>query len=90
MNKIDITIKKVCDYCHLEWSFHHPDSVPLITLHAHSIVGLSIPETLVRCPQCGRALYLRIQAQPYDLANHLDSPVAEWYFAHQEPETTHD
>ena len=75
MCRIDIAIKKVCNYCNLELSFHHPYATPIFTISDHSTSGLAIPDTFVNCPQCGRPFYLVIQAQPYDLANHLDNPV---------------
>ena len=76
MNQIDIAIKKVCDHCHIELSFHHPYDIGLTTISEHSTVTLRIYDTFVNCPKCGNPLYLRIQAQPYDIHNHLDSPVA--------------
>jgi len=82
MNQIDITVKKVCDYCHIELSFHHPYEVGLLTMSEHTTVTLRIYDTFVNCPNCERPLYLRIQGHPYDIHNHLDSPVAV-YLARQ-------
>ena len=84
MNQVDITIKKVCDYCKIELEFHHPynNNTPPTTLSEQTTVTLRIPDTFVNCPNCGRPLYLRIQSQPYDIHNHLDNPMVR-YLAQQ-------
>ncbi len=84
MCQIDITIKKACNYCKIELSFHHPYSTPIFTINEHSTSGLRIPDTFVNCPNCGRPFYLLIQAQPYDLANHLDTSVAMKMYQEQQ------
>ena len=74
--KIDITLQKVCPRCHTETPFiHYGDG--LITLGEHSTMELHVvAEEFLPCHHCGNPMYLRIQAQPYELANHLDSAVA--------------
>lgn|GEM_PF-1887765 len=73
--QIDITIKKVCPYCRIEISFHHPNEIGVITLGEHSTLELRIYDTFVNCETCGSPLYLRIQAQPFDKENHQDRAV---------------
>ncbi len=89
MNQIDIAIKKVCVYCKIEFAFHHPDdnNVPLTTLSEHSTTTLRILDTFVNCPKCGEPFFLRIQAQPYDIHNHLDNPVAVYLARQLDQET---
>lgn len=83
MNPIDISINKVCVTCGRETPlrFLHRQLFPL---SEHSIIGVRIdPDEFLLCATCGNPLRLRIQAQPYALANHLDTPVAKQLYQQQ-------
>ena len=75
MNQIDITIRQVCTTCRIERPFrYHGD---LMTLGEQTRIEVRVDQDeFFPCPTCGNPMRLCIQAQPYELANHLDSPVA--------------
>lgn len=77
MNQIDITIQQVCATCRTERPFRYYGA-GLITMGEHSNMELRVdPDEFSLCPGCGNPMRLRIQAQPYELVNHLDTPVAK-------------
>ncbi len=79
MNKIDITLKKVCSTCQTETPFHHADA--LMTLSEHTTIQLHVEAgEFLPCQQCGNFLYLCIKARPYELENHLDNPMAHYLY----------
>lgn len=74
MNQIDITIKKVCDVCGVEIELHRHYPASLMALSEHPTLTLKIPDAFINCPCCGLPPYLRNQAQPHDIRNHIDIP----------------
>ena len=73
--KIDITLHKVCSTCHIETPFRFLND--LITVGEHSTIECRVDaDEFLPCLLCGNPMRLRIEAQPYELVNHLDSAVA--------------
>ena len=76
MNNIDLTIQKMCSTCKTEMPFRYFGN-GLLNLGDHSNMELRVdPDESSLCPTCGNPLRLYIQAYPYELVNHLDTPVA--------------
>lgn len=76
MNQIDVTIQKVCSTCRTETPFRYLGS-SLVTLGERSTMELRVdPDEFLLCPTCGNPMRLHIKCQPYELVNHLDTPVA--------------
>jgi hypothetical protein len=75
MNQIDITMQKVCTTCHTEIAFRYLGDI--VTLSERTTVEVRVDaDEFLPCAICGNPLRLCIKAQPYDLANHLDTPIA--------------
>ena len=84
--KIDITLRRVCATCQTEEPMHFCDD--LQTMGENTTLEMRVdPDEFTLCPVCGNPLRLRIKAQPYELVNHLDTPVAramyEWERSHE-------
>jgi hypothetical protein len=76
MNKIDITLSIVCSTCHTSKPFH--TNLGMVTFSEHSFMEMRVdPDEFQLCPTCQNPLRLQLQAHPYELVNHLDSPVAQ-------------
>lgn len=74
MTQIDITLTIVCSTCGTMPLSNAGDS--LFTLNEHTTVRIKVqPHEFGLCPACGNPVSLQVQAQPYELANHLDNPV---------------
>lgn len=75
MNKIDITLTIVCSTCRTSKPFH--TNLGIVTLSEHSVFEMRVDsDEFQLCPTCQNPLRLHIQAHPYELVNHLDSPIA--------------
>ncbi len=86
MDSIDITLKILCTTCQTEKPLRYGQR--LFTMGEYSALEMRVdPDEFTLCPTCGNPLRLRIQAQPYELVNHLDTPVAramyEWERSHE-------
>ncbi len=76
VNQIDITVQRVCSTCHTETPLHHLGG-GLVTLGERSGMELRVdPDEFLLCSTCGNPMRLHVQCQPYELINHLDTPVA--------------
>jgi len=76
MNTVDITLRRGCATCKTEMPFRYFGN-GLLTLGDHSNMELRVdPDEFSLRPTCGNPLRLYIQAYPYELVNHLDTPVA--------------
>lgn len=76
MNQIDITLKILCTICQTEAPLRYGNV--LFTVGESSTLEMRVdPDEFALCPTCGNPLRLRIQAQPYELGNHLDTPIAK-------------
>ena len=68
-------IEQVCTTCHVVRPLRHMGG--LITVNEGTTNEVRFePDEFTSCPTCGNQLGLRIQTQPYELANHLDTPIA--------------
>jgi hypothetical protein len=77
MNRIDITLTIVCSTCRTSKLFRVNPPLP-ITISEHGVIEMRVdPDEFQLCPTCHNPLRLHIQSQPYELVNHLDSPVAQ-------------
>lgn len=83
MSQIDIAISKVCAICQTKTPLRY--GLELVTISERSRLGMRIdPAEFTLCPTCGNPQYLHIQAQPYELVNHLDTPVALYMYEQQQ------
>jgi hypothetical protein len=73
--QIDITLRKMCTSCHTDIPFRYVDG-PMTIGERTTIECRVDADEFLPCSLCGNPLRLCIQAQPYELVNHLDSPVA--------------
>ena len=79
MQNIDLTIQKVCTTCKTEEPLRSigPHG-GLTTVSEHTTIEMRIdPDEFLLCPTCGNPMRLHIKAQPYELVNHLDTPIAK-------------
>ena len=82
MNQIDMTISKVCSTCHTKTPLRHRNEIVPFSERATLEVRID-PDEFLLCPTCGNPLRLNIQAQPYDLVNHLDTPAGRALYEEQ-------
>jgi hypothetical protein len=82
MDQIDITIDKVCTVCRTKTPLRYGPE--FVTLSEHTTIDIRIdPDEFFLCATCGNSLRLHIQAQPYELVNHLDTPIARALYEQQ-------
>ena len=84
MDCIDIAISRECMHCGTKTPLHF-SSQQLVTLGEYSRMSVQVtPDEFHSCPTCGGPLHLSLQAQPYDLVNHLDdTPIAQQLYHQQ-------
>jgi hypothetical protein len=83
--QFDIRMHTECTQCHTSKPLRY--ALTLTTVGEHSTLLLRIdPDEFSPCPQCGNALRLRIKSQPFDPANHLDSPVMRSQYEKDKPQ----
>lgn len=84
MDKIDLAISKECMHCGTKTPLHF-SSQQLVTLGEYSRMSIQVnPDEFHPCPVCGGPLHLSIQAQPYELVNHIDeTPIARQLYQQQ-------
>ncbi len=76
MEKLDITIHVLCSTCRTRKPLHYIGE-RLVTLGEHASMEVRVdPGEFLLCSTCGTPTRLHIQCQPWDPANHLDSPIA--------------
>src|SRR5258708_39263482 len=74
--KIDITLRRVCTTCQTEEPMHFCDDLQIMGENTTLEMRVD-PDEFSLCAVCGNPMRLRIQAQPYELVHHLDTPVAQ-------------